>query len=121
MPKVLLVEDDATMVSLLTTLLELEGFDAVSLAHDKVVTELLSEIRQVNPDLVFLDVHLRHLNGFDLLRGLRETNDLHHLRVLMTSGMDVSAQCHQAGADGFLLKPFMPDDLLSKIRTILGR
>lgn len=120
MPKVMLVEDDATMQSLLTTLLELEGFQVVSLPQDKGISGLLNDVCQAKPDLVFLDVHLRQVNGIEVMRGLRDEMDLQNLRVLMTSGMDVGSQCRQAGADDFILKPFMPDDLLIKIRSLLG-
>ena len=51
------------------------------------------------------------------LRTIRSDNRISDMRVLMTSGMDLKDQCVEAGADGFLLKPYMPDDLIQLIRA----
>ncbi len=118
-PKVMLVEDDATMVALLQTLLGMEGFDVYSAPLDLGVTEMLALLRQEQPRVVLVDVHLRQMSGFDLLQAIRQDEQLHATRVLMSSGMDVSARCKEAGADGFILKPYMPDDLMNKIRKML--
>jgi len=83
------------------------------------VSEIISRVRREQPELLLLDVHLRHLNGLDLLRKLREDDELKSIRVLVSSGMELSAQSHMEGADGFILKPYMPDDLVSRIRDTL--
>lgn len=116
-PKVLLVEDDASMQAVLRTLLELEGFQVVQLA-DRLTTEaLLLTIRTEQPDTILLDVHLKNnVSGIDLLRELRSDPDATQTRVVMTSGMAIKEQCMAAGADDFLLKPFMPDELIKKLR-----
>lgn len=76
-------------------------------------------IREKKPDLVLLDVHLRKINGLELLRVIRATPDLKNTRILMSSGMDFRHECLQAGADDFMIKPYMPDDLIKKIRQTL--
>jgi CheY-like chemotaxis protein len=112
---VLLVEDDSTMQSVLSTLLELEGYQ-VSLAPDrKGQADLLEFIKSHQPDVMLLDVHLREANGVELLTELRRDPALAHVRVVMTSGMDFKDKCMQAGANDFLLKPYMPDELLDKL------
>ncbi len=114
--KVMLAEDDLTMQSVLRTLLEIEGF-LVSIAPVRQSQEdLLRFIRSEQPDVVLLDVHLGDTNGVDLLRLVREDPNLTRTRIIMTSGMDMQDHCMAAGADGFLLKPFMPDELLQKLR-----
>lgn len=115
MAKVLLVEDDATMLALLRTLLEIEGYQVVRL---NINEEPLSVIRREKPDIVLLDVHLRNANGLDVMRQLRQDLEIARTRVLMASGSDVSLECKSAGADGFIMKPFMPDDLISAIRRL---
>jgi len=120
MHKVVLVEDDETMRSLLQMLLEFEGFQAKSLEGAMKLDEILAFLRNENPEIIFLDVHLKYLNGFDLIRRLRQDADLKSCRVLMSSGMDLDDQCRQAGADGFIMKPFMPEELVNTIRNTIG-
>lgn len=115
----MLIEDDETMLSLIQTLLEMEGFKVVRLDCIDNLELTLSAVRQELPDLVLLDVHLRCFNGFDLLSRLRQEADLKDTRVLMSSGMELSFECGRQGADGFILKPFMPDELVSKIRAMI--
>jgi CheY-like chemotaxis protein len=51
---------------------------------------------------------------------MRNTPDLQDLHVLMTSGLNYKEECLQAGADNFLLKPYMPDELINLIKRIIG-
>ncbi len=120
MEKVMLIEDDKTMLSLIHTLLELEGFQVAELGQENSIEEIFERVRQENPQLILLDVHLRQLNGLDLLHQLREDEELKRIRVLMSSGMELSDQSRREGADGFILKPYMPDELVGMIRDTLG-
>jgi DNA-binding response OmpR family regulator len=115
----MLIEDDINMFSLLQMLLEFEGYEVARWEGDEQVQEIMSLMQREQPALVLLDVNLRHLSGFDVLRGLRQDPGLKDTRVLMASGMDLTSQCLQAGADGFILKPFMPDELIDKIQKTL--
>ncbi|HEX6305655.1 MAG TPA: response regulator [Anaerolineales bacterium] len=125
MPKVMLIDDDKNMLSLLDTLLALEGYDVSKLGADLSLEgqEIRYAIKRENPDLLMMDVHLNQVNGldgFDLLRQLRRDSDLAEMKILISSGMDFSDKCIREGADGFVLKPYMPEELLVKIRRILG-
>ena len=120
MPTVMLLEDDAVMRSLLTTLLEIEGFGVTKPQDVSSPDQILEDVRRVRPDLLLVDVHLGPLNGFDLLARLRADEQLKPIRVVMSSGMDLARRCNEAGANGFIMKPYMPDDFLKYIRTILG-
>jgi CheY-like chemotaxis protein len=120
MPKVALIEDDAVMLSLLQTLLEYEGFETVQMDGMGMVGDIVALLRQAQPDIVLMDVHLRQVNGLDLLRELRKDPSLSSVRVLIASGMELSSEASMEGADGFILKPYMPDDLVSKIKEALG-
>lgn len=116
-PKVMLVEDDASMQAVLRTLLELEGFQVIQAPDLRTADDLLSTIRAELPDTILLDVHLKNnVSGVDLLRALRSDPGMPKTRVVMTSGMAVKQECIAAGADDFLLKPFMPDELIKKLR-----
>jgi DNA-binding NarL/FixJ family response regulator len=114
--KVMLVEDDEMMLSLIGALLELEGYEVVGLDQSAGQEGIMSALRREKPALVLLDVNLRQINGIDLLRCIRKSVDLKLMKVLMTSGMDYGLRCYQEGADGFLLKPYMPEELIEKIR-----
>jgi DNA-binding response OmpR family regulator len=112
MPKVMIVDDDRNMVSLLKILLEMDGYEVVNLTNGK---DFISKVREVDPDLVLLDVFISNTDGKELVANLRATPDLMTTKVIMTSGMDLAEQCKEAGADAFLLKPYTPDQLMSSI------
>ncbi len=114
MPKIAIIEDDDTMRSLLKTLLEIEGFEVSAANPDD---DLMEVILCENPEIVLLDVHLKTGNGISLLKNIRENESTRSLVVFMTSGMDLQDICMQNGADGFLLKPYMPDDLIKLMRN----
>jgi DNA-binding response OmpR family regulator len=116
----MLVEDDLTMLSLMSSLLEFEGFEVVKFDGNECSDSLMDTIRREVPDLVIIDVHLRQADGFDLLRQIRQDEDLESVQVLMSSGMDLSSRCIKEGADGFMMKPYMPEDLIGKIRHMVG-
>jgi DNA-binding response OmpR family regulator len=113
MPKILLAEDDATMLSLLKTLLKMEGFDTVPLGERENVLEA---VHREQPDVVLLDVHLTQGNGIQLLREIRLDHTLDQTLVIMQSGMNLADECKAAGANDFLLKPYMPDTLIGSIK-----
>ena len=112
--KIMLIEDDHTMLSLLKTLLNMEGFHVV-VAGDEMVDSLLSSIKIEQPDIILLDVNLRMGSGLDLLSAIRSNPDLDNIRVIMSSGMDFKDECLQKGAQGFIMKPYMPDDLIKLV------
>jgi len=117
MAKVMIAEDDHTMVGLLTTLLEMSGFEVVALQPD---ADVPASVQHQSPDVLLLDAHLSRQNGLEVLDALRK-KDGSKTRVVMISGLDLREQCLARGADGFLLKPFMPDDLISLLNQTLGR
>lgn len=114
--KILLAEDDITMVSLLKTLLKMEGFEVVALQAD---ADVPAAVRIENPDVLLLDVHLSRQSGLEILEELRNSEDTKNVRVVMSSGASVKEECIRRGANGFLLKPFMPDDLITILRQTI--
>ena len=80
MNKILLVEDDATMLSLLQTLLQLEGFEVCQVNLDQV-DGIVSEIRREKPDLTLIDVHLRQISGLEILEQIRQDAELKDIFV----------------------------------------
>jgi DNA-binding response OmpR family regulator len=113
MEKIMVAEDDQTMVNLLTTLLKMDGFEVVALDADE---DIPAAVERNCPDILLLDVHLSNQNGLEILDTLRSTEIGCNMHVVMISGLNVKEECLRHGADDFLLKPFMPDDLIKMIR-----
>jgi DNA-binding response OmpR family regulator len=113
MAKVLLAEDDATMVSLLKTLLKMEGYDVVALDLD---SDVAAAVLREKPHALFMDVHLGGQSGMKILHKIRKDRENADVRIIMTSGLNVKDECIRGGADAFLLKPFMPDDLINALK-----
>jgi DNA-binding response OmpR family regulator len=113
MTKVMLVEDDASMMYLLKTLLTLEGYEVATL---DIADDVISGARSEKPDVMLMDVHLAGKSGVDVLTEMRRNEDLKNMVVIMSSGMNMEYECRDAGANAFILKPFMPDDLIAVIR-----
>jgi len=120
MAKVILIEDDLTMLSLLRTLLEMEGYMVAKLKDEENITDILATMKLEKPDLALMDVHLPQINGYDLVRHIRKDPELRDMRIIMTSGLDVHEECLKAGANDFILKPYMPDHLIRLIRENLA-
>jgi len=116
MAKILLAEDDATMVSLLKTLLKMEGFEVVALDAD---SDVPAAVQREKPEALLMDVHLGGQSGMQILESIRGNQDLANVRVVITSGMNVRDECIRRGASAFLLKPFMPDDLISVLKQAI--
>jgi DNA-binding response OmpR family regulator len=116
MIKILIIEDDSTMVSLLRTLLGLEGYQVIDLSLDD--QDIIQFVQDQLPDLILLDVHLDQHNGFEVVKELKKSRSLDKIKVIMTSGMDLGEKCKKAGANDFILKPYMPNELLEKIKIL---
>jgi CheY-like chemotaxis protein len=114
MTKVLLADDDYTMVSLLKTLLGMEGYQVTTLL-DKT-GDILDNVRNEAPDILLIDVFLGDRNGLDLVRDIRATDGIKDIRIVMVSGIDKTEECLAAGANVFLLKPYMPSALFEALR-----
>lgn len=117
MSKVFIIDDDQTMVYLLRTLLEMDGFEV---AEVRDWDTILETVHVESPDLVLMDYFLPDLDGLELLTQLRADPNLAQVRIVMSSGMDVSDQCIAAGADAFLLKPYTPEQLVEVIKENVG-
>jgi DNA-binding response OmpR family regulator len=120
MAKICLIDDDSMMNSLLKTFLGFEGYEVLALGDSHHRDHILDVLRRESPALALIDVNLRWINGFDLLHDIRQDSALDAMRVIMSSGMDFHDKCLLAGADEFLMKPYMPDDLLKLIKNLSG-
>ncbi|MEK7328375.1 MAG: response regulator [Chloroflexota bacterium] len=118
MPKVLIVDDDRSMVTLLTTLLQLDGFEVI---HEARGAEVLNAIRAQKPDVVLMDVHLSDADGLEILGKIRADAAIGKMPAVIASGEDVRYKCEQAGANDFILKPYSPDHLTETLKKAIGQ
>lgn len=117
MPKVLLLEDDADMNKLLQTLLEIEGYQVLPY---QAAQPALPQIESEQPDLLLLDVYLGGQDGIKILREIRQKPALRDVRIVMTSGINFSDECLRDGANAFIVKPYMPENLLRILKEVLA-
>lgn len=115
MKTVFLAEDDVTMVGLLTTLLKMEGYQVTVMGED---SDIVESVLSTKPDILLMDVRMLNRNGIEELARLRKSPGGDVVNVLMTSGLDVKEQCLENGANAFILKPFMPEELFNCLRSL---
>jgi DNA-binding NarL/FixJ family response regulator len=118
---VLVVDDDPGFRTLAQTLLERAGL-AVEMAVDG--SQAIEAARRAEPHLVLLDVCLPGTSGYEVYRELKDSCG-ETLRIIFVSGERVDSYDRVAGlllgADDYLVKPFDPDELLARVRRLLGR
>lgn len=118
MNRILLIDDDLGLAELLGQLLELEGF-SLTLAHDGQRGLELATANEF--DLILLDVMLPKLNGFEVLRALRQHKQTPVL-MLTARGDEIDRVVGlEIGADDYLPKPFNDRELVARIRAIIRR
>lgn len=119
--KILLIEDDATMLKLLQTYLQFEGFQVIMPGKDDNLEQTMESIRDEMPAVVLLDVYMHKFNGLDLLSAIRQDEVTKDIGVIVSSGADFGERCLEEGADAFILKPYMPDELIKSIRKVIAQ
>ena len=120
---ILIVDDEAHLRSLIhQTLEELED-EGVELMTASNGEEALEKIQSMSPNLVFLDVMMPKLSGFDVCNRAKHTLGLNDVFIVLLTakGQEFDRQKGQeVGADLYMTKPFDPDALLQKAREVLG-
>ncbi|EAG2939521.1 response regulator transcription factor, partial [Listeria monocytogenes] len=118
MQKIYLVEDDATIVSVLAEYLQQWGYECISA---KNFVSILQEFHEIKPDLVLLDISLPYYNGYHWCQEIRKTSEV---PIIFLSSMDQQMNQIMAmnmGADDYLTKPFDLAFVLAKIQALLRR
>ena len=120
--KILIVEDDVTIRTLIGMALMGAGFKEVR--SEARGDDGLAEARRWKPDLVLLDLMLPGLDGFTVARRIRETDGLSATRIIMLTARTQSEDIVrglESGADDYVTKPFDRKVLLARIRAVLRR
>ena len=118
--KILIADDNKNIREALTYLLEDAGY-TVSLAKDGA--EALRKVREVSPDILFLDIMMPEINGYDVCRAIKNDPDLKIYVIMLTAKgqADEQERGKAVGADEYVVKPFSPMEILSKIINILNK
>jgi two-component system OmpR family response regulator len=117
----LVVDDEPNIRELLSASLRFAGFRVASAASG---AEAVAHVQQARPDLVVLDVMLPDVDGFSLVRRLRDDSDRDKIPVIFLTakdGVDDKISGLTAGGDDYVTKPFSLEELIARIRAILRR
>jgi DNA-binding response OmpR family regulator len=120
-PRILVADDEEDVRELIVYRLSRSGYDVVEARDGEEAFRLA--VDDV-PDLAVLDVMMPRLDGYELTRRLRAEPATSRVPIILltarTQEADVS-QGFEAGADDYLKKPFSPDELVARVRAVLGR
>ena len=118
--KVLLVDDDADLLKLMTDVLEEDGRFEIRVASNGFDAGMM--VKEYRPDMIVLDVMLPDINGKEVCHRVRADSTLEDVRILCISGMieeDKIQELRLSGADDFLHKPFEIDELIDRMCGLL--
>src|SRR5688572_18960108 len=121
MAKILIAEDERDIRDLVAFTLRFAGHEVFAATNGEEAVELAP---QVNPDLVLMDVRMPRMTGYEACRALKANPDLKDIPVVFLSAKGQESEIQQgleAGAEEYLLKPFAPDQLTNRVKTILGK
>jgi len=123
MQKILIVDDDPLIRLLLEEILTdfmAKGVQISSADNGRTALEL---IKREEPNIIFLDVMLPQMNGFEVCNIIKNDLSLKHLYIIMLTakGQEIDKKkAHEYGADYYITKPFTIQDVLKKVSEVLG-
>jgi len=117
-PKILVVDDEPSILNLVTSYLKSEGF-AYQTATDG--SSALNAARAFKPDLIVLDIMLPGMDGIEVLSQLRRESDVYVIMLTAKSEEADKVIGLSVGADDYLTKPFSPRELMARIKAALRR
>ncbi len=118
MKKVLVIDDEEHLTSLVKAYLDKDGYQ-VTIANNG--RDGLSSARRVNPDIIILDIMMPEMDGYEFIRIFRQESDTPV--IFLTAKVDEQERVLglELGADDYLVKPFYPRELISRVRAVLRR
>ncbi len=119
-PRILIVDDDPMIRRLLQVNFRLEGFDVDVAARGREALELASASR---PDIVVLDVSMPDMDGWAVMEHLREDPGTARVPIVFLTARTGQAEQERAerlGAEGYLVKPFDPGELVQVVRQVVS-
>lgn len=121
MAKILIAEDERDIRDLITFTLRFAGHEVVPTANGE---EAYQTAQVVMPDLILMDVRMPRMNGYEACEHLKAIEATRNIPVVFLSAKGQESEVRtglEAGAEEYILKPFAPDQLAERIKTILAR
>jgi CheY-like chemotaxis protein len=121
MAKILIAEDERDIRDLVAFTLRFAGYEVFAAANGEEAVDLAP---QVSPDLILMDVRMPRMTGYEACRMIKLNPELKDIPVVFLSAKGQETEIQQgleAGAEDYLLKPFAPDQLTSRVKTILAK
>lgn len=120
--RILAIDDSRTIRDLVRLTLEREGFDATLADDGRQGVEVL-EAMEPPPDAILTDINMPRLDGFGFIREIREKPEYGGIPILVLtteSARELRLRARDAGATGWIVKPFDPARLVGALRTVTG-
>ncbi|MBX7247344.1 MAG: response regulator [Candidatus Sumerlaeaceae bacterium] len=117
--KILAVDDESDLLLIIKTALFSEGFDVITASNGP---DGLALAEDQKPDLLILDMMMPEMNGFEVLKCMRDNPKTQDIPVIMLTGVSEKSKIRQAldsGIDYYIVKPFEFHDLISKVKIAL--
>lgn len=115
---ILVVDDEERMLRFIRLNLEHDGFQVVQATRGM---QALDVLREDMPDLILLDVMMPDIDGFEVLRVIREAHTIPVIMLTAKGEEDDRVHGLELGADDYITKPFSPRELVSRVRAVLRR
>jgi DNA-binding response OmpR family regulator len=119
MTKIMIVDDDVETTDILESILKLEGYEPTSVNDSTVAVQIASLLR---PDLFLLDLMMPEIDGFKLCRLLRAIPSFSNTPIIIVTALgdkDSRIVAFGAGANGYVTKPYLPQELILKIKDLM--
>jgi DNA-binding response OmpR family regulator len=120
MAKILVAEDEADIRELIVFSLTFSGFEVIAAVNGE---EAVQKALQEKPDLIMLDVLMPRMSGYEACAVIKQTNELKDIPVVILSAKGQESEIEaglEAGAYEYILKPFALDELIAKVKRIVG-
>jgi two-component system KDP operon response regulator KdpE len=116
--RILVVDDEERMVRFIRLNLEHDGFQVIEANNG---TQAINKIRSSLPDLILLDVMMPDIDGFEVLRMIREISTVPAIMLTAKGEEEDRVRGLEMGADDYITKPISPRELVSRVRAVLRR
>jgi len=116
--RIMVVDDEERMVRFIRLNLEHDGFIVFDAFNGK---QAIQRLRDVNPDLILLDIMMPDLDGFEVLQMIREIGNVPVIMLTAKGEEDDRVRGLELGADDYITKPFSPRELVSRVKAVLRR
>ncbi len=121
MARILIAEDEPDIRELVAFTLRFAGHEVVTTSNGE---EAYQKAQDMIPDLIMMDVRMPRMTGYDACRAMKQIPALKDIPVVFLSAKGQEAEIQsglEAGAEDYLLKPFAPDQLVERVKTILSK